>query len=133
MRIKDLGSRRAPASISELLSRVVRGHSPTVTVERRQIPYWQEKGWTHQGNVYNGRYQTRYAAFVGRIEERRGGHLDFFIYNPSDPVRRHSHWVCFQHRGNDWYLVHMGKQPRDVSSGIITIERLITEAYEGEQ
>ena len=35
-----------------------------------------------------------------------------------------------QHRGNDWYLVHMGSQPKDVSSGIITIERLISEAYE---
>jgi hypothetical protein len=28
------------------------------------------------------------------------------------------------------YLVHMGRQPGDLSSGIMTIERLITEAYE---
>ena len=47
-----------------------------------------------------------------------------------DEIRSHSHWTCFQHRGNDWYLVHMAKQPQDVSSGILTIERLITESYE---
>jgi len=32
-------------------------------------------------------------------------------------------------RGDGWYLVHMGRQPKDLSSGIITIERLISEAY----
>ena len=83
-----------------------------------------------QGNVYTGTYQTPYAAFQGWIEQERSGHIHFFLYNPSDEIRRHSHWTCFQHRGNDWYLVHMGRQPKDVSSGIITIERLITEAYE---
>jgi hypothetical protein len=130
VRVRELGNRPAPASIRELMSRLVRGHGPLITVERRQIPYWQEKGWTRRGNTYAGAYQTRYAAFYGQIEEHRGGHIDFFLYNPSDEIRRCSHWACFQHRGNDWYLVHMGRAARDVSSGIMTIERLITEAYE---
>jgi len=99
-------------------------------VQRRQIPYWQERGWIRQGNVYNGSYHTPYAAFSGQVTEHRGGHIDFLLYNPSTEIRRHSHWVCFQHRGNDWYLVHMARRPKDVSSGIITIDRLITEAYE---
>ena len=99
-------------------------------VPRRQIPYWQEHGWTEWDNVYTGSYQTRYAAFFGHIAAHRGGHIDFLLYNPSGEIRSHSHWTCFQHRGNDWYLVHMVKQPKDVSSGIMTIERLITEAYE---
>ena len=130
MRIKDLGTRPAPASIRELISRVVRGRSPSTIVQRRQIPYWQEHGWTRQGNTYSGSYQTPYAAFWGQIIEHRGGHTDFLLYSPSDEIHNHSHWTCFQHRGNDWYLVHMARQPRDVSSGIITIERLLTEAYE---
>jgi hypothetical protein len=130
VRIKDLGSRPAPASIRELLSRVPRGHAPTISVQRRQIPYWQERGWTRNGDTYTGSYQTPYAAFYGQITEHRGGHIDFLLYNPSNEIRWHSHWTCFQHRGNDWHLVHMGRQPRDVSSGIMTIERLITEAYE---
>ena len=130
MRIKNLGSRPAPASLLQLFGKVMRGHAPAIPIERRQIPYWQEHGWKCSGNVYEGAYQTPYAAFQGWIEQQRSGHMDFFLYNPSREIRSHSHWTCFQHRGNDWYLVHMGKEPKDVSSGIITIERLITEAYE---
>jgi hypothetical protein len=130
VRIKDLGSRPAPATIRGLWSRVVRGRGPIIPVQRRQIPYWQERGWVRQGDTYNGSYQTPYAAFWGQIEQRRGGHIDFLLYQPSGEIRRHSHWVCFQHRGNDWYLVHMAKEPQDVGSGLLTIERLITEAYE---
>jgi hypothetical protein len=106
-----------------------RDDHPAVPVERRQIPYWQERGWTRQGNVYTGSYQTRYAAFFGQITDRWGG-IEFRLYNPSREIRRHSHWVCFADRGDEWYLVHMGRRPKDVSSGIMTIERLITEAYE---
>jgi hypothetical protein len=107
-----------------------RGHAPAIPIQRRQIPYWQERGWKHDGKAYEGAYQTPYAAFRGHIEQERSGHIHFFLYNPSREIREHSHWTCFQHRGNDWYLIHMGKQPKDVSSGILTIERLITEAHE---
>lgn len=130
MRVKDLGSRPAPASIRDMISRLVRGRGPATQVERRELPYWQERGWTRQGNRYTGSYQTPYAAYFGHIEEHRGGHIDFYLYNPGREIREHGHWACFQHRGNDWYLVHMAKAARDVSSGIITIERLVTEAYE---
>src|SRR6185295_4578268 len=108
----------------------MRGHAPAVPVERQQIPYWQERGWTRNGNVYNGSYQTRYGAFWGEIRHHRGNDIEFFLYQPSAEIQSHSHWVCFQHRGNDCYLVHMGRRPKDISSGIMTIERLITEAYE---
>ena len=65
MRVKDLGTRPAPASIRELFSRVVRGHAPAIPVHRRQISYWQERGWTQTGSRYTGAYQTPYAAFQG--------------------------------------------------------------------
>ena len=130
MRVKDLGSRPAPASLRELISRAVRGHGPSVAVNRRQIPYWQQQGWTRTGDRYEGSYQTPYAAFVGFIEQERSGHIHFFLYQPSDAIRRHSHFTCFQDRGQGWYLIHMGRQAQDVSSGILTIERLITEGYE---
>jgi hypothetical protein len=130
VRVKALGTRPAPASIRDLFSRLVRGQGPATVVQRRQIPYWQERGWTQTGNQYSGSYQTPYGAFFGQVTEHRGGHIDFWLYMPSDEIRRSSHWACFQHRGNDWYLIHMARMPRDVSSGIITIERLITEAYE---
>jgi hypothetical protein len=109
---------------------MVRGQGPAITVQRRLIPYWQERGWTRRGDTYTGNYQTPYAAFCGQIMEHRGGHIDFMLYAPSNEIRSCGHWACFQHRGNDWYLIHMAKQPRDASSGILAIERLITEAYE---
>ncbi|MBI3411852.1 MAG: hypothetical protein HY040_26265 [Planctomycetes bacterium] len=130
MRIKLITSRPAPASVRDLLSRMVRGRGPTEPVQRREIPYWQERGWNQSGNTYNGTYQTRYAAFWGEIIEHSATDIDFFLYQPSDEIRRCGHWACFQHRGSDWYLVHMGRRPKDVSSGMLAIERLITEAYE---
>jgi hypothetical protein len=130
MRIKNLGTRPAPAPIRDLFSREVRGHAPAIAVQRRQIPYWQERGWSRKDNVYEGAYQTPYAAFQGWIEQERSGRINFYLYNPSNQIRSHSHWTCFQHRGNDWHLVHMGKEAKDVSSGIIAIEHLIKEAYE---
>ena len=108
---------------------MVRGRGPAILVQRREIPYWRERGWTRDGSKYTGSYQTPYGAFQGWIEERWSGSINFFLYRPSAEIQRHSHWVCFTARGDDWYLVHMARRPKDVSSGIITIERLITEAY----
>src|SRR4051812_36072166 len=118
MRIKDLGNRPAPASLLQLFERVVRGHAPSnhrtaTRVARREIPYWQERGWKRAGNIYEGSYQTPYAAFQGWIEQERSGHIHYLLYDPSQQIRSHSHWTCFQHRGNDWYLIHMGRQPKD--------------------
>jgi hypothetical protein len=132
VRVKNLGARPIPASVREFISRMGREpqqHRTAIAVERRPLPYWQEHGWTLKDNTYSGSYQTPYAAFQGWIEQHRAS-IDFYLYQPSPEIRRHSHWTCFQHRGNDWYLVHMAKQPRDVSSGIITIEKLIKDAYE---
>lgn len=129
MRVRILGARPAPNAIRDLISRMVRGHGPTTPVVRREIPYWRERGWTRRSNRYTGSYQTPYAAFEGRIEEGLFGTPTFYLHNPSAQIQNHSHWVCFADLGDRWYLVHMGRRPKDVSSGIITIERLITEAY----
>jgi hypothetical protein len=133
MRVKDLGTRTVPASVRDFLSRL--GREPqqqrqVVRIERREIPYWQERGWKQTGRTYRGSYQTPYGAFEGYIEQERSGRFNFYLYNPPGQLRDHSHWTCFQHRGNDWYLVHMAKEPRDLGSGIMTIEKLMTEAYE---
>lgn len=129
MRIKDLGTRPASAMLLRLFGGAERGHAPSVAVQRRQIPYWQERGWTQNGTRYEGSYQTPFGAFYGTIEQERSGQIHFFLYNPSPEIQKHSHWTCFQNRGDGWYLVHMAREARDVSSGIMTIERLVTEAY----
>lgn len=129
MKIRELGIRQAPATIRGLVSRMVRTAEPE-RIQREETPYWQQQGWSHQGVGFTGRYQTRYGSFLGYIEQR-GGQFEFLLFQPSHEIRRHSHWVCFQDRGQGWYFVHMGRRPRDLSSGIMTIERLIKEAYEG--
>lgn len=133
MRVKDLGTRPVSASVRDFLSRL--GRQPqqqrqVVVVQRREIPYWQERGWLQDGRIFRGAYQTPYGSFVGYIEQERSGRLNFHLHNPPHQLRDHDHWTCFQHRGSDWYSVHMAKEPRDLSSGIMTIEKLITEAYE---
>ena len=130
MRVRELGTRPAPVTIREIFSQLVRGHGPAIAIRRRELPYWEERGWTRTGRTYAGAYQSAYVAFQGRIEEEWSGHINFYLYNPSREIQNCSHWACFAPRGNDWYLVHMARRPKDVSSGIITIERLITEAYE---
>ena len=129
MRVKEVDNRTASASVRDLFKRMARGHSPSVEVERRRIPYWQERGWMREGNHYRGNYQTGRAVFCGFVTEQQSGHLEFYLYSPSEQIRRHSHWTCFVHRGDGWYVVHMGRQPKDLSSGILTVERLISEAY----
>jgi hypothetical protein len=127
--VRKLGDRTAPVAIRDLLSRVVRGRSPIVSVERRRIPYWQERGWVRERTGYRGNYQTDRAVFCGYATEHPGGQFSFYLYRPSEQIASHSHWVCFTPTGEGWYLVHMGRQPHDVSSGILTVERLISEAY----
>jgi len=129
VRVRELGNRPAPASVRDLIARLVRGRAPAIRIERRQIPYWLERGWQRSGNAYDGRYQSPHVAFVGHVVEHGRNHIDFYLYAPSPEIQRHSHWACFQDRGEGWYQVHMSRRPADVSSGIITIERLITEAY----
>lgn len=130
MRIRILTSRPAPVTARDFLSRAVRTVGSVMPVHRREMPYWQERGWSRSGNTFSGSYQTQYVAFWGEIAQHSATDIEFFLYQPSEQIRSCSHWPCFQHRGNDWYLVHMGRRPKDVSSGILTIERLITEAYE---
>jgi len=129
VRVKITGERSAPDSLRELISRMARGRGPSVTVQRQELPYWQERGWTRNANAYTGRYQTQYASFLGEVVQHGGNHIEFFLYRPSEQIQNHSHWACFQHQRDGWYRVHMGRRPADVSSGILTIERLITEAY----
>ena len=125
MRVTELGTRLLHRAFGAAL----RPHAQTEVVRRREIPYWQERGWVRSGNVYLGNYQTRYGAFAGLIEDRYGDNLNFYMFDPPQEVRAGSHWACFQPRGRKGFLVHMARRPADVGSGIMTIERLITESF----
>ena len=103
-------------------------HGPVQHVERQKIPYWQEHGWAREGDVYQGNFSTSFGAFQGWIAQRPH-QIDFFLLQPSSEILNSRHGACFQPRNDGWYLVHMRNRPRDVSSGIIAVERVIAEAY----
>ena len=132
MSVKDLGTRPLPRPIG-VESRAKRQASSPELVRRREIPLWQERGWIQNGTTYTGNYQTQYGVFQGRIEAREGwfsSRFRFYIDNPPQQVFRSAHKLCFQPVGNGRFQVHMSTMPKDASSGILTIERLLTEAIE---
>lgn len=130
MKVKLLDTRNAPASIRAIMARITRGHSPVIRVIRHEIPYWEARGWVRSGSRYTGNYQTPYGAFQGHCEQRGPGFFRFFIEHPPPELSRHHHWVCFRQRSRHRYEIHLARQPADVSSGIMTVERLLTEALE---
>ena len=131
MKVRVLSTKDAPSFLTRLFGQVLRGPAPSVAIRRSQIPYWQEQGWQQDGRTYRGTYKTAYGSFVGRIEQVRPGNFRLHIYEPPREIRNHAHWTCFQNLGNGHYRIHMSQMPSDVSSGILAIERLLTEAFEG--
>jgi hypothetical protein len=100
MRVKDLGTPGLSSMRSASSSRGwSRGHVPSIFIQRREIPYWQERGWTREGNHHTGSYQTPDAAFQGRIDEQRFSHATFYLYSPSPQIRSHSHFTCLPYSG----------------------------------
>lgn len=130
MRVTVLGTREAPSTLRQILwPQQQRGHAPEV-INRVERPYWMERGWIRNGNNYVGNYQTRYGSYSGYIEQQGSNSFQFFILDPPKEMEEHSHWTCFQYRGDQWWHIHMGRKPADISAGILAIERLLTEAFE---
>ncbi|HET9283713.1 MAG TPA: hypothetical protein VFR24_17300 [Candidatus Angelobacter sp.] len=102
---------------------------PRTIVQRQEIPYWQERGWKRTGWTYRGHFVTPYGAFTGRIVQSGFAEIEFYIQHPPEWIFNSSHAACFQARGKDWFFVHMYRRPKDVSSGIITIEHLLTDYF----
>ncbi len=89
-------------------------------------PYWEERGWSRSRDQFTGRYLAAGRAFEGRVD----GEV-FMIRRPPNELRRHEHWPCFHYRGEGWYSIHFTAPPRDVGSGLMSIERILSEALAG--
>ena len=90
MRVKDLGTRPAPAIPSARSSRGwCGGTAPPFPSSAAKSRTGRNAAGRGDGKTYTGSYQTPYAAFQGRIEEGTGpAHLNFYLYNPSRQIRR---------------------------------------------
>jgi hypothetical protein len=131
MKIRILSTKEAPSIFRRFMGQVLNGPAQAIPVRRSQVPYWQESGWKQAGRNYMGTYKTSFGSFVGMIEEIRPGNYRLYIYDPPRELKSHGHWACFQRLDDRSYRIHMSKMPRDVSAAIITIERLLTEAFGG--
>jgi hypothetical protein len=88
--------------------------------------YWQERGWRQRGTgPFTGSYRAGRECFEGRINAKD---RLFLIRRPPEALRAHRHWICFRYREDGWYAVHFATLPRDMSSGIMEIERILCEA-----
>jgi hypothetical protein len=102
-----------------------------VVGKNKEYTYWQENGWRKVGNRYNGFFRTKYGTWRGIIIENYHNDHSFYIFTPPDILRKSDHWECFTHKGNGLYSIHFSRKPKDISSGILTVEQLITESFEG--
>lgn len=98
-------------------------------VQKFERPYWQHN-WRRNGDDFVGKYVTRYGSWQGYIRKEYEGAYRFHIINPPSALMNHKHWHCFNKKGKGLYEAHFQKEPKDVSTGIIVIERLIREAFE---
>ncbi len=113
MRVIVTGTRTLPDRLQRWSRTFSSAPRPLEPVQRRELPYWQERGWTRDGNTDTGEYQTAYGSFRGEIEERGSNNFRFYFFDPPDALRSSSHWACFQPRGYGRYLVHMARRPAD--------------------
>jgi len=106
-----------------------RRRRPAIRVQRNPIPYWEERGWKRAGSKFEGLFQTRFGRWLGRVTVSPSGRLEVFIHNPPAALHRHPHWPCFHARATGWYFIHPTTPVRDVSAGILSVEKTIEEAY----
>lgn len=119
-RVRLRSVRRLDPSLGPARWRVIQLADPRATA-----PYWQEQGWVERNSSLSGYYSAARRRFEGRVELPGG---NYFIRHPPQELRRHSHWPCFQYQRDGWYRLHFATRPRDPSSGILAIERMLHEA-----
>jgi hypothetical protein len=107
-----------------------RAKNSRTIVERTPSPYWVETGWERNGGNYKGNYVTPQGRWRGSITVSPGGRIEAYILNPPAALKEHPHWHCFMKRESGWYFVHTAEPIQDVSSVIITVEKIIKQAYE---
>ena len=130
---------RAPVAQVPQPTKLVRVTSSPIKVERAQIPYLRERGWCRRSNSneYFGRYKVHNVSFAGKAKESPCGDVEMFIRDDDaleSAMAGHHKWACFFVRPDGWLFVHAsGHHIRDVSAGLIEVEAILAEAYEGRQ
>lgn len=110
--------------------RISQSHPSNDVVKRNIAPLWQERNWNKQGNTYKGFFRTKYGSYKGEIIVRYQGLIQFYIFNPPKCLAQHSHFACFIPKEGKKYEIHFSTKARTLDEGIMSIEKIITEAHE---
>lgn len=121
------GSLSRPLNIVKRLFAI----SERIIVKRNSTTYLKQQGWkltnSRSSLQWEGFYRSRFGSFKGKVESLSSPR--FYLYNPPQVLRRHSHWVCFSDQGGGWYAAHFRTVPKDLDSGVMAIERIIHESF----
>src|SRR5438270_729659 len=90
-----------------------------------------ERGWRKTGSFpsqeYLGYYRCPYGSWKGRVLASTSSPR-YYLYKPPEALKlKHPHSACFSSQGDGWFSVHFRTIPRDIDSGVIAIERILTE------
>jgi hypothetical protein len=88
---------------------------------------WERQGWKRKGSEYYGLFRCRNYRFRGKIS-MSGDTFEVFIWSPPPELRRHRHWGCFNHHGEDMYKIHFTNPLTNVNDAILNTQRLLSEA-----
>ena len=91
--------------------------------------YWQKSGWLKRGNHYEGFYKTGFGKWRGSIRENYKGNYSFYISDPPDEVLDGEHGACFFFLNGTLYFIHFEHEPNDISSGIMAVEKVISNSF----
>jgi hypothetical protein len=109
-------------------TRARRQRSPML-VQRDSRPYWEQRGWTAQGNEFHGYYRTNAGSWRGKAKVSPSGRVELFMQHPPNALKESPHWPCFNWRLGGWYFIHTNAPIADLSSGILEVEKLLTGAH----
>jgi hypothetical protein len=101
-------------------------------IRRNPDRYLKQQGWAlallGKDTQWQGYYRTRYGSFKGRVVASASP-PSFYVYKPPETLKlKHPHSACFNSQGNGWFSVHFKRPPGDPDSGVMAIERILTES-----
>lgn len=102
-----------------------------IRVAPKDHPLWESKGWKQSGNQLLGFYETSQHAVRGLVDRIDSPRPDLFIFDPPPELRQHPHWICFRQVREGVFRIHFSPAPANADEGILTVERLLADAFRG--
>lgn len=133
IRVRLIRSRRTRCSGKTKRARVTRTYrrkAAKVIRVSKEKEYWQERGWKRKGDRYEGCFRTESGEWHGLVREACSGMFEAFIFKPPAFLKEGEHGDCFLYKGKEWYEVHFSKIPKDASSAILAVEKVIHASFE---